>query len=261
MTNDEIAAALGEGAGAEYGQDANFVKSPNGSYDFGEIDRDVAAILGRQSGPLRLRRGDETSGLIHIESRHGDQIRKMGFPSVEEFVQTIAHGFTAVYGREGRALDLVLDNGDRGMMIVQLEPHASGDFYDIRTATPIRSGQYKRKAPLWEKTGPRNSPAEAGPLDPKGQSDNLNIGISRRGSNEDDGKLFDQTRRGSIQFPPGGPDGAQTVINLFESADLSTFMHEAGHFFLEVTDALARDPDAPQASCRPARQPSKGSGL
>ncbi|WGR61452.1 hypothetical protein E3U26_12415 [Paracoccus ferrooxidans] len=56
-----------------------------------------------------------------------------------------------------------------------------------------------------------------------------------------------QTRRGSIVFPAGGPDGAQTVINLFETADLSTFLHEAGHFFLETSDALARADDAPQA--------------
>lgn len=57
---------------------------------------------------------------------------------------------------------------------------------------------------------------------------------------------FDQARRGSIVLPPGGPDGAQTVINLFETADLSTLLHESGHFFLEASDALARDPAAPQ---------------
>lgn len=61
------------------------------------------------------------------------------------------------------------------------------------------------------------------------------------------GRELPQTRRGSIVFPAGGPDGAQTVINLFETADLSTFLHEAGHFFLETSDALARADDAPQA--------------
>lgn len=57
---------------------------------------------------------------------------------------------------------------------------------------------------------------------------------------------YRQTRRGSINFPAGGPDGAQSVINLFEQADLSTLLHESGHFFLEASDALARDPAAPQ---------------
>ena len=60
-------------------------------------------------------------------------------------------------------------------------------------------------------------------------------------------RILYQDRRGSIQIPASGPEGAQSVINLFESADLSTFFHEAGHFFLETMDALAADPDAPQA--------------
>lgn len=48
-------------------------------------------------------------------------------------------------------------------------------------------------------------------------------------------------RRGSIRF---GPD-RQFIINLFERADLSTFLHESGHFFLEVLQDLAKRDDAP----------------
>ena len=35
------------------------------------------------------------------------------------------------------------------------------------------------------------------------------------------------------------------VITLGETADLSTFLHESGHFFLEVLADLASQPDAP----------------
>lgn len=58
---------------------------------------------------------------------------------------------------------------------------------------------------------------------------------------------LNQDKRGSIQLPRGGLTEGQTVINLFESADLSTFLHESGHFFLEAFSALANSPDAPQA--------------
>ena len=86
----------------------------------------------------------------------------------------------------------------------------------------------------------------------------LNAALQERGldpatmSNDEiaaalEGREYGQDRRGSIQIPPTGPDGAQSVINLFESADLSTFFHEAGHFFLETMNALAADPEAPQA--------------
>lgn len=54
------------------------------------------------------------------------------------------------------------------------------------------------------------------------------------------------TRRGSIVFPVEGLGTGETIINLFETADLSTFLHESGHFFLEAMDRLAADPSAPQ---------------
>lgn len=62
----------------------------------------------------------------------------------------------------------------------------------------------------------------------------------------DDGEYF-QEKRGSIVIPRGGLTEGQTVINLFESADLSTFLHESGHFFLEAFNGLATSADAPQA--------------
>lgn len=57
---------------------------------------------------------------------------------------------------------------------------------------------------------------------------------------------FEQGKRGSIVLPSGGLGNGQTVINLFEGADLSTFLHESSHFFLEAFASLASDPAAPQ---------------
>lgn len=56
-----------------------------------------------------------------------------------------------------------------------------------------------------------------------------------------------QEQRGSIVFPSGGLEQGQTVINLFEGADLSTLLHEGGHYFLEAFSALASEGAAPQA--------------
>lgn len=46
-----------------------------------------------------------------------------------------------------------------------------------------------------------------------------------------------QDRRGSISFGPN----RQVTINLFERADLSTFIHESGHLFLEVLSDLGNE--------------------
>lgn len=61
-----------------------------------------------------------------------------------------------------------------------------------------------------------------------------------------DPRILYQEKRGSIQLPRGGIASGETIINLFENADLSTVIHEAGHFFLEAMNDLASQPGAPQ---------------
>ncbi|TIT90384.1 MAG: hypothetical protein E5W41_00220 [Mesorhizobium sp.] len=58
------------------------------------------------------------------------------------------------------------------------------------------------------------------------------------------GKKYGQSgdvrgNRGAIQFPGGGVGNGDTVVRLFEGADLSTFLHESGHYFLTVLRDLA----------------------
>lgn len=45
--------------------------------------------------------------------------------------------------------------------------------------------------------------------------------------------------RGMIQFPAGGVGRGDTIIRLFQSADLSTMIHESGHYFLTVMRDMA----------------------
>lgn len=73
--------------------------------------------------------------------------------------------------------------------------------------------------------------------------DELDTGALRRAMKS---RTFFQTKRGSITFPTGGLDGRQSLIKLFENADLSTVWHEFGHYSLEVFTALAMDAKAPQ---------------
>lgn len=184
----------------------NFVPAPDGGLDYGEITPEIAVALGRQAGKIRLRRGDEKSGLAHIKTRHEAQILNLGFKSVEEFISKIAREFDAIYKREGRSLDVVLDASNRGKLIVQLEPSAAGDYYDIITATPIRSDQYKNKKPVWERAGPSAPSAKADPLDPGGQTSSQKTTPAAEGSataknsanTEDSGKELWYNRRSTL---------------------------------------------------------------
>ena len=55
---------------------------------------------------------------------------------------------------------------------------------------------------------------------------------------------FEQRRRGMISMFEDVAQG-ESVITLLEGADLSTFLHETGHFFFEVYRSVASQPDAP----------------
>ncbi|PQM29398.1 acetyltransferase [Sphingopyxis lindanitolerans] len=50
--------------------------------------------------------------------------------------------------------------------------------------------------------------------------------------------------RGRIIFPESGFDGFSAAIELFQSRDLSTFLHETGHLWVEELRHDAADPDA-----------------
>lgn len=58
-----------------------------------------------------------------------------------------------------------------------------------------------------------------------------------------DRQFLQGENRGSIKF--GTPTG-ETIISLFEGKDLSTLLHESGHFFLETQREIASLEDAPQ---------------
>ncbi|MCC7304772.1 MAG: ParB N-terminal domain-containing protein [Alphaproteobacteria bacterium] len=62
------------------------------------------------------------------------------------------------------------------------------------------------------------------------------------GDTETDFPLIDQLE----QEQRGSFNPETSMITLLKAADLSTFLHEAGHFFLETLNKMALDPNAPQ---------------
>lgn len=54
-------------------------------------------------------------------------------------------------------------------------------------------------------------------------------------------RSYKQDNRGVIQFPAGGVGNGDTIIRLFENSNLSTFLHETGHYFLTVMQDMARE--------------------
>ena len=75
-------------------------------------------------------------------------------------------------------------------------------------------------------------------------------GINVEGPGGQQTEIYDQDKglkRGSIQFRNVGQRNQATIISLFSAADNSTFLHESGHFFLQVMQDVAESAEASDA--------------
>lgn len=166
--------------------DGTFIEAPNGSLEFGEITNDIGKNIRRQAGSIRLREGSSAEGRRHIMERHGNDILRLGYAGVAEFVFDVASNFDAIYQGDGTTLVIAKLDKPFGKMnvVLELQKNSSGDveFYDVKNATPIRADQFKNKTPIWTKekpladtVGPNGSSADADPLVPRGSSGDSNI--------------------------------------------------------------------------------------
>jgi len=137
----------------------------------------------------------------------------------------------------------VLLDGKNLTVEVNVEEHKDGKLYYNHT---LPGNEYFQKG-----VQARNpsipgviSPAERDSADGEHQSEALGSEPPETSveQNGDDLNLqvLDQPARGS--FAP-----STLTISLLKDADLSTFLHETGHFFLEAQAGLADQPDAPAA--------------
>ena len=130
----------------------DFVLLPGGSPDFGVLEEDVARAIGRQVGAVRLRRCD----LEHIEARHGEEIRGLGFDGAIAFVSETLSRANAIYQGHGIALIAadIEPKPNRGA-ILELQPakDESGDHYAVKSALPLRVGYLDGKRRLLMRDG------------------------------------------------------------------------------------------------------------
>ena len=135
----------------------DFASAPDEGKEYGEMPASVAATWGGKAGPIRLLPGDKYSGAEHIERRHGDQIRGLGFKGVEDFVSHVVSNFNAVYAGSGRAVILTV-RGDRPWKAasIKMEYNPEGDFWSVQSAAPMRPDYFvhkdglEKKKLLWE---------------------------------------------------------------------------------------------------------------
>jgi len=135
----------------------------------GLLLRDGATALGRvpdglavPTGPIELARGwqDERirngRGLVHIEFRHGDEIRAAGWACVTDFVVDLARRFNEIRQDQGGQLFLVRRNpaltrsqDPHSLLIVRPAP-AGAAGWQIETAGRFKSAYIAKRSLLWQ---------------------------------------------------------------------------------------------------------------
>ncbi len=137
-----------------------FVISENGTTDFGEIREDS----GLTPAPIKLSEGyqDEDGkgyGLVHIEANHGEQIRKAGFKSVENFVYYVAENYDEDNIRVGKRRSngsptFLLQTTDTHDNTLFVEMSKDGSYWNVNSAGVFRKG-YSNKKETVAKTEPQ----------------------------------------------------------------------------------------------------------
>ena len=131
-----------------------FVVSSDGTTTFGEITEDTGLTV----APIKLSEGvaDEKGngyGLRHIEARHGDQIRKAGFSSVEEFIEQVAKNYDVI--KEGsdrngnKTYRLLLTDKHNNTLMIELSK--DGSYWNVNTAGVFKKSYGKDKKEVYNR--------------------------------------------------------------------------------------------------------------
>ena len=135
-----------------------FVVSSDGTTTFGEITEDTGLTV----APIKLSEGvaDEKGngyGLRHIEARHGDQIRKAGFSSVEEFVKYVAsnydkHNIKIGKKRANGVETYLIQAEDEHSNMLYVELSKDGSYWNVNSGGIFRKGYAEKKKDVGQNT-------------------------------------------------------------------------------------------------------------
>lgn len=129
-------------------QGEDIVTAPNGRDSFGMIQGEIARQAGMPPLPIKLLSGQQYGdhkgfGKLHIKEQHGEEIRKAGFKSEEEFVADVVKNFNAIYKVGENRYALVANGNLQKIHIVELSHDKS--YYNVITGYIAERKDFERK--------------------------------------------------------------------------------------------------------------------
>ena len=143
-----------------------FVLNSNGDTAFGWVD----AESGLTPAPIMLSEGIITNpatndgyGLVHIEARHGKQIRENGYASVLDFIEEVAKNYEVI--REGKNRNgeqtYLLQLTDKHNNTLMVELSGDGTYWNINTAGVFKTSYGRNNKVVYNRQTTAKQPAEA----------------------------------------------------------------------------------------------------
>ena len=113
-----------------------FVLASDGTTIFGKINEETGLI----PAPIKLSEGTKDYGLLHIESRHGQQIKQSRFKSIIEFVENVAQNYTDI--KEGKVRNrnktYIIEVSDKYNNTLFVELSQDGSYWNVNSADVFR---------------------------------------------------------------------------------------------------------------------------
>jgi N12 class adenine-specific DNA methylase len=141
-----------------------FVLTSEGKLEFGEL----GAETGLPPAPIMLSEGIITNpktndgyGLVHIEARHGEQIRNAGYSSVLDFIEEVAKHYEVI--KEGKNRNgnqtYMLQLTDKHNNTLMVEMSADGNYWNINTAGIFKTSYGKNRKEVYNRHTTAKQPA------------------------------------------------------------------------------------------------------
>ena len=142
-----------------------FVLTSDGDLEFGIISRET----GLTEAPILLSEGIITNpstgdgyGLVHIEARHGNQIRGLGYDSVVSFIEDVARNYEVI--KQGLMRDgnqtYMLQLRDKHNNTLMVELSGDGTYWNINTAGVFKTSYGKNRKEVYNRHTTVKQPAE-----------------------------------------------------------------------------------------------------
>lgn len=138
--------------------DGIYVLTSSGSKDFGEISPEIAKIIKRESGKIRLEIGFQKNGHgygeAHIErSGRIKQLKQNGFENARDYIEFVAKDYDEIYqGKDNNIVIVKIRNAVNVAFLSLRQNEKDKDIYwTVESAFISRKNYLNDKILLWKK--------------------------------------------------------------------------------------------------------------